>query len=110
MLCCAQSLSHVQLFATQWVVARRLSVHGILQVSSWSGLPFPPPGDLPNPGTDPESPVSPTLAEGFFFFTTESPGKTSSSLTSVQTHTPCIGGEVPTTGPPQKFPQGLFRT
>ena len=67
-LCCAQSLSHVQLFATQWVVARRLSVHGILQVSSWSGLPFPPPGDLPNPGTDPESPVSPTLAEGFFFF------------------------------------------
>ena len=27
----------------------------------WSGLPFPPPGDLPNPGIEPESPVSPAL-------------------------------------------------
>ena len=32
----------------------------------WSGLTFPPPGDLPNPGTEPESPVSPALAGGFF--------------------------------------------
>ena len=36
----------------------------------WRGLPFPPPGDLPNPGTEPASPV---LAGGFF--TTEPPGK-----------------------------------
>ena len=35
----------------------------------WSGLPFPPPGDLPNPGTEPMSPVSPALA-GRFFTTT----------------------------------------
>ena len=34
------------------------------------GLPFPPPGDLPNPGIEPESPV---LAGGFF--PTEPPGK-----------------------------------
>ena len=34
----------------------------------WCGLPFPSPGDLPNPGTDPESPA---LAGGFF--TTEPP-------------------------------------
>ena len=27
----------------------------------WDGLPFPPPGDLPNPGIEPESPVSPAL-------------------------------------------------
>ena len=27
----------------------------------WSGLPFPPPGDLPNPGTEPMSPVFPAL-------------------------------------------------
>ena len=33
----------------------------------WSGLPFPPPGDLPNPGIKPESPVSPVGG----FFTTE---------------------------------------
>ena len=27
----------------------------------WSGLPFPPPGDRPNPGMEPASPASPTL-------------------------------------------------
>ena len=37
-----------------------------------SGLPFPPPGDLPNPGIQPESPESPALAGRFF--TTEPPG------------------------------------
>jgi len=32
----------------------------------WGGLPFPPPGDLPYPGTEPKSPESPTLAGRFF--------------------------------------------
>ena len=36
----------------------------------WNGLPFPSPGDLPNPGIEPSSPA---LAGGFF--TTEPPGK-----------------------------------
>ena len=36
----------------------------------WSGLPFPPPGDLPNPGTEPPSPALTGR-----FFTTEPPGK-----------------------------------
>ena len=39
----------------------------------WSGLPFLPPGDLPNPGIEPLSPVSLELAGRFF--TTEPPGK-----------------------------------
>ena len=39
----------------------------------WSGLPFPTPGDLPNPGMDPEFLASPSLAGGFF--TIASPGK-----------------------------------
>ena len=39
----------------------------------WSGLPFPYPGDLPDPGIKPISPVAPTLPGGFF--TTEPPGK-----------------------------------
>ena len=39
----------------------------------WSGLPFPPRGDLPDPGIQPVSPESPSLAGGFF--TTELPGK-----------------------------------
>ena len=33
------------------------SVHGILQAEYWSGLPCPPPGDLPNSGIKPRSPV-----------------------------------------------------
>ena len=36
-----------------------------------SGLPFPPPGDLPDPGIEPTSPVSPVLAGGFFSATWE---------------------------------------
>ena len=32
----------------------------------WSGLPFPPPGDLPNPGIKPASLMSPALGGGFF--------------------------------------------
>jgi len=38
-----------------------------------SGLPCPPPGDLPNPGIKPTFPASPALEGGFF--TTEPPGK-----------------------------------
>ena len=49
------------------------SVHEISQEEYWSGLPFPFPGDLPDPGTEPVSPASPALAGGFF--TTEPPGK-----------------------------------
>ena len=33
------------------------SVHGIFRQEYWSGLPFPSPGDLPNPGTEPGSPT-----------------------------------------------------
>ena len=39
----------------------------------WSELPFPPSGDLPDPGTEPVSRVAPALAGGFF--TTRAPGK-----------------------------------
>ena len=46
----------------------------------WSGLPFPPPEDLPNPGTEPMTPMFPALAGGFF--TTEPPGSSGSSLKS----------------------------
>ena len=46
------------------------SVHGISQGKYWSGLPFPPPRSLPDPGIEP---TSLALASGFF--TTEPPGK-----------------------------------
>ena len=38
---------------------------GIFRQESWCALPFPPPGDLPNPGIKPTSLVSPALAGGF---------------------------------------------
>ena len=54
--------SHVRLFATLWTVAgwAPLSM-GFFRQEYWSGLPFPPPGDLPDPGTEPVSLVTPEL-------------------------------------------------
>ena len=46
---------------------------GFLRQEYWSGLPFPSPEDLSNPGIEPKSPESPALAGGFF--TAEPPGK-----------------------------------
>ena len=42
------------------------SVHGILQQEHWSGLPYLPPGDIPDPGIEPPSLMSPALAGRFF--------------------------------------------
>ena len=39
---------------------------GYFKQEYWSALPFPPPGDLPDPGIEPESPAFPALAGGFF--------------------------------------------
>ena len=54
----AQSLIHVWLFATPWTVAHQApwSMESSRQ-EYWSGLPFPSPGDLPNPGMEPGSPA-----------------------------------------------------
>ena len=55
---CAQSLSHVQLFVTPWTVAHQASLSmGFSRQEDWSGLPCPPPGDLPNPGIKLRSPA-----------------------------------------------------
>ena len=52
--------SRVQLFATLWTVAHQalLSI-GFSRQEYWNGLPCPPPGDLPNPGTELMSLTSP---------------------------------------------------
>ena len=67
----AQSLSGVQLFSMLWTVALQapLSIE-IFRQEYWHGLPFSPPGDLPNPGIEPMSPVPPALAGGFFYHCT----------------------------------------
>ena len=50
-------------FATLWTLAHQAPLFmGFSQKEYWSGLPVPLPGDLPDPGTEPASPVSPTLA------------------------------------------------
>ena len=51
-----QSLSRVQLFATPWTVAHQAPLSmGFTRQEYWSGLPFPSPGDLPEPGVEPRS-------------------------------------------------------
>ena len=60
-------LSHVQLFATPGTVAHQVPLSmGFSRQEHWRGLPFPPPGDLPDPGIYPASLVSPALAGRFF--------------------------------------------
>ena len=58
---------------TPWTVARQAPLSmGFSRQEYWTGLPFPPPGNLPNPGIEPVSLASPALASGFF--TTAPPG------------------------------------
>ena len=53
-----KSLSRVLLFATPWTVAYQTPPSmGFSRQQYWSGLPFPSPGDLPNPGIKPGSPT-----------------------------------------------------
>jgi len=65
---------HVQLFVTTWTATHH--VHLPMRYSRqqfWSELPFPSPGDLPNPEIEPTPLISPAWAGRFF--STESPGK-----------------------------------
>ena len=56
---CACVLSRGQLLATPWTGAHQAPLSmGRPRHECWSGLPFPSPGDLPNPGTEPASCVS----------------------------------------------------
>ena len=53
-----KSLSRVQLFATPWTVAYYAPPSmGFSRQEYWSGLPFPSPEDLPDPGIEPTSPA-----------------------------------------------------
>ena len=55
---CVKLLSRVLLFATPWTVARQAPLSmGFSRQEYWGGLPFPSPGDLPNPGIEPGSPA-----------------------------------------------------
>ena len=53
-----KSLSCVRLFVTPWTVAHQAPPSmGFSRQEYWSGLPFPSPGDLPDPGIEPGSPT-----------------------------------------------------
>ena len=79
---CVCALSHfrsVQLFETLWTVVRQSPLSmGFSRQEYWSGLPCPPPGDLPNPRIKPTSLMSPALAGGFF--TPAPPGEGSNQI------------------------------
>ena len=74
--CVLSRLSRVQLFATHVLActpctpcsaARQVPLSmGFSRQEYWSGLPFPSPGYLPDPGIKPASLMSPALAGGFF--------------------------------------------
>ena len=71
----AQPLGRVLLSETPWTVDRQAPLWDFPGKTDGGGCHFSPPGDLPEPGIEPESPVLPALAGGFF--TTELPGKPS---------------------------------
>ena len=73
------SLSRVRLFATPWIVAYQTSLSmGFSRQEYWSGLPFPSPGDLPDPGIEPGPPALEADA-----LTSEPPGKPKINYASI---------------------------
>ena len=81
--CVLSHFSHVQLFATPWTTAHQAPLSlGFSRPEYWSGLPHPPPGDLPDPGIKPVSLMSPALAARLFTTsaTWQTPRKTCSDL------------------------------
>ena len=67
---CGCVLSHSAVMSnsvTQWTTADQAPLSmGFSRQEHWSGLPCPPPGDLPDPGIESTSFMSPALAGGFF--------------------------------------------
>ena len=76
--CMLSYFNCVQLFASPWTVALQAPLSmGFSWQEYWSQLSFPSPGDLPNPGIEPTSLMSPALAGGIF-------------TTNTTWETPCI--------------------
>ena len=85
---CAKSLSQVQLFVTPWNAACQAPLGmEFSRQEFWSGLPLPPPGDLPNTGIK-SAFVShvPALANGLF--TALPPGKPHTLTDTTKRHDP----------------------
>ena len=75
-----KSLSRVRLSATPWTVAYQAPLSTVFSRQKyWCGLPFPSPGDLPNPGIEPGSPTLQADA-----LPSEPPGKLSNDITDIK--------------------------
>jgi len=75
--------SRVRLYATVWTVAHQAPLSlGFSRQEYWSGLPCPPPGDLPNPGIKTAFLMSPALAGSFF--TTSTTREAHNGISSVK--------------------------
>ena len=82
-----KSLSRIRLLETPWTVAHQAPPFmGFSRQEYWSGLPFPFPGDLPNPGVEPRSPTLQADA-----LPPEPPGR---PQTRDQACVPCIAGQI----------------
>jgi len=92
--------SRVQLFATPWTVAHQAPLSlGFSRQEHRSGLPCPPPGDLPDPGIEPIFLMSPALAGRFF---TTSATKKPHRLSQV-----CLFSTPPSSQDPAQAVRGL---
>ena len=70
--CVLSDFSHVQLLVTPWTVASQATLSmGFSRQEYRSGLPCPPPGDLPDPGIEPTSLTSAPAGEFFTTSTTQ---------------------------------------
>ena len=74
-------LSHVRLLATPWTGIHQVPLSiGLFRQEYWSGVAFPFPGNLPDPGTEPVFPVSPALPCRFFTTKPKKNGKPESRM------------------------------
>ena len=80
-----KSLSRVWLFATLWTAAHQAPLPiGFSRQEYWSGLPFPSPGDLPDPGIEPRSPaLQADAGRRFNLWATRKPAIQNSSIVCV---------------------------
>ena len=85
--CVLRCFSCAQLFATLWIMAHQVPLSmGFPGQKDWSELPCPPPGDLPDPGIQPVSLMSPALAGGFFITSTIQEAQHTHTHTHTHTH------------------------
>ena len=102
--CVLSCFSHIWLFATPWTVDHQVPLSsGFSRQEYWSGLPFPSPGDLPDPWIKPSSPA--LQADSLL---SESPGKLQ-KISSVLVHSVMSNSATPWYSPPGSSFHGIFQ-